>query len=71
MTTFPSFEENLNLREQIARIDKTQAEIQKTQADLAKIKLETRYYPGVLFFQGGLATAALITAIAGAVKLFG
>ena len=48
MATIPSFEDKLDLREQIARIDKTQAEI-------AKIKVDTRWTP----FQ---ASAALMTA---------
>lgn len=71
MASIPSFEEALDLREQIARIDKTQAEIQKTQADLAKVKLEVKYYPGVLIFQASVALAAIVTALVGIYKLFG
>jgi hypothetical protein len=61
----------LDIREQLARIDKMQVEIQKTQADLAKTKLEVRFFGGTLFFQATLAAAALLTAGAAIGKLFG
>ena len=48
MAAVPPVEESLNIREQIARIDKTQAEI-------SKIKLDTRWTPF-------LASASLMTA---------
>lgn len=48
MATFPDLQDNLNIREQIARIDKTQAEI-------TKIKIDTRWTPF-------LASASLMTA---------
>lgn len=70
MATTPSLQDTLDLREQIARIDKTQADIQKTQADLAKVKLEVKYYPGVLVFQGAAALAAILAAAAAIVKIF-
>ncbi|MGB3472107.1 MAG: hypothetical protein WBA51_14910 [Erythrobacter sp.] len=70
MAAIPSFKDQLNLREQIARIDKTQADIQKAQADLAKIRLEVKYYPGVLIFQGAAALAAILAAAAAIVKIF-
>lgn len=61
----------LDIREQLARIDKMQVEIQKTQADLAKTKLEVRFFPGTLIFQATLAAAALMTAGAAIAKFFG
>lgn len=70
MATTPSLQDTLDLREQIARIDKTQADIQKTQAGLAKVKLEVKYYPGVLVFQGAAALAAILAAAAAIVKIF-
>ena len=63
MATVPSLQDTLDLREQIARID-------KTQADLAKVKLEVKYYPGVLVFQGAAALAAILAATAAIVKIF-
>lgn len=71
MATIPSFTETLDIREQIARIDKAQAEIQKTQADLAKVKLEVKYYPGLIFFQFAAGLAAIATAAVAVIKLFG
>jgi len=64
-------EPTLDIREQIARIDKMQAEIAKTQADLAKTKLEVRFFPGTLLFQATVAAAALMTAGAAIAKFFG
>lgn len=61
----------LDIREQLARIDKMQAEIQKTQAELAKVKLDVRFYPGTLLFQATLAAAALVTAGAAIAKFLG
>ena len=69
MATVPNITEQLDLREQIARIDKMQAEIHKTQAELSKITLDVRFYPGTLLFQGTLAAAALVGAGAAIAKL--
>ena len=52
----------LDIREQLARIDKMQAELQK-------IMQETRLATPQMFFQGALAMAALIGAGAALAKL--
>lgn len=63
MATAPDDITPLDMREQLARIDKMQAEIQKVMQD-------TRLATPQMFFQGGLATAALIGAGAALAKLF-
>jgi hypothetical protein len=63
MATAPDDITPLDMRERLARIDKMQAEIQKVMQD-------TRLATPQMFFQGGLATAALIGAGAALAKLF-
>lgn len=56
--------EILDIDEQIARIEKTQAEVRK-------IVQETRLATPQMYFQGSLATAALIGAAVAVFKVFG
>ena len=69
MATLPD-EATLNIREQIARIDKTLDEISKTRAEVRKIELEAKYLPRTVNFQAMIATAALLGAGAAIAKLF-
>lgn len=48
----------LDIGEQLARIDRVQAEIHRTQAELAALKLEARFFP--VLVQGILAAVALM-----------
>lgn len=70
MATIPSFEEQLDLREQIARIDRTQAETAKMTAEVAKIKIDTRVTPLQIGFAGLAAGAALFGAAVAFVQVF-
>ena len=63
MATQLDSEPPLDIREQLARIDKMQAELQKIMQD-------TRLATPQMFFQGALAMAALIGAGAALAKLF-
>lgn len=56
MTTVASH--HLDIGEQLARIDRVQAEIHRTQAELAAVKLEPRFFPVVV--QAILAAVALM-----------
>ena len=59
MSDFPAdYTERLNLREQIARIDRNQAEVQKLLAEAAKFKRER-------FFAPILAAGVLAGAVGG------
>ena len=60
----------LDLREQIARIDKTLEEIAKTRVEVRKITAEVEFMPRSMIFQAMLATAALLGAGAAIAKLF-
>lgn len=60
----------IDLREQLTRIDKMQAELQKLNADTLKVVQDTTLAKPQLLFQGALAMAALIGAVAAIVKLF-
>lgn len=62
MASTPPFEDHLNLREQIARIDKMQAEI-------TKIKVDTRIAPWQMALTGMGAGAALLAAGAALTQL--
>ena len=62
-------EPSLDIREQIARIDKTLEEISKTRLEVRKIAVETDYLPRTMIFQAMLATAALLGAGAAIAKL--
>ncbi len=64
------FEPSLDLREQIARIDKTLEEIAKTRVEVRKISAEVEFLPRSMIFQAMLATAALLGAGAAIAKLF-
>lgn len=70
MATTPSFEDQLNLREQIARIDKTQAEIAKMTAGVAKIKIDTRFAPAQVGFAGLAAGATIVGAVVAFIQIF-
>lgn len=50
----------LDIGEQLARIDKVQVEIHRTQAELAAVKLETRFFP-VLVSSTAAAIALMAT----------
>jgi hypothetical protein len=56
MTTAAS--PHLDIGEQLAHIDRVQAEIHRTQAELAAVKLETRFFP--VLGQATLAAVALM-----------
>ena len=60
----------LDIREQLVRIDKMQAELQETQVKINKMTQDIRLATPQTFFQGGLAMAALIGAGAALAKLF-
>ena len=60
----PEHEHLLDLREQIARIDKMQAEI-------AQIKINTRFEPWRIFLAALVSAVALIGAVAAFLKLVG
>lgn len=61
----------LDMREQLTRIDKMQAELSKTLAEQVKVKQDTRLAPVALAFSGLAAGAALFAAGAAFVKVFG
>ncbi len=63
MASTPSTDQPLDIREQIARIDKMQAEI-------VKIKVDTRFAPFTVALTGAGAAAALIAATVTLTKLF-
>ena len=60
----------LDIREQLVRIDKMQAELQKVMRETQKVVQDTKLATPQMFFQGGLAMAALIGAGAALAKLF-
>ena len=62
MATLPDSGPPLDIREQLARID-------KMQADLQKIMQETKLATPQMFFQGALAMAAMIGAGVALAKL--
>ena len=63
-------EPSLDLREQIARIDKTLEEIANTRVEVSKISAEADFMPRAMVFQAMLATAVLLGAGAAIAKLF-
>ncbi len=69
MATVPNSDPPLDLREQLVRIDRTQAELQKFMAETQKITQDTRLATPQMFFQGALAMAALIGAGVALAKL--
>ncbi len=70
MATLQPDEAPLDLREQIARIDKMQAELQKIMRETVKVSQDTELAKPQLLFQGALAASAAIAAVATVVKLF-
>lgn len=70
MATDPAFHEPpLDIREQIARIDRMQVEISKWKVEMSKTAQETRYGPFILIFTGMGAAAAFFAAGAAFTKL--
>lgn len=61
----------LDMREQLTRIDKMQAELSKTQAELVKVRQDTTPAPIALAVTGAGAGAALFAAGAAFIKLIG
>ena len=45
MSEFAEYKDRLDMREQLARIDKAQAEIQKYAAETRKLQIETKIMP--------------------------
>ena len=70
MATVPNFENELNLREQIARIDRTQAEASKMTAEVAQIKFNTKLEPWRVGLSGVVAGGALVTAVIALLEVF-
>jgi hypothetical protein len=69
MATSP-IDDSIDVREQITRIDKMQAEMQKLNADTLKVLQDTSLAKPQLMFQGALAMAAMIASVAALAKLF-
>ena len=69
MAAAPTDDQPFDLREQLARIDKMQAEIQKHYDDAAKVRQETKLAPLTVIFTGLGAGAALFAAGGAFVKL--
>jgi hypothetical protein len=61
---------SIDLREQLARIDKIHADIQKTLTENGKLMAETKVVPFAAIFQGLIAIAGLLGAGAAITKLF-
>lgn len=70
MATQLDSEPPLDIREQLARIDKMQAELQKVMRETQKLGQDIKLATPQMFFQGALAMAALIGAGAALAKLF-
>ena len=74
MATYPDFPEfSLDIREQIARIDKTQAELSRIQGELNKWQLEelkTRAETAKIERDTLLAPWSMLLAVAGALSGF-
>ena len=61
---------SIDLREQLARIDKIHADIQKTLTENGKLMAETKVVPFSAIFQGLIAVAGLLGAGAAIARLF-
>ena len=61
---------SIDLREQLARIDKIHADIQRTLTENGKLLAETKVVPFAAIFQGLIAVAGLLGAGAAITKLF-
>jgi len=68
-TAAPDHDQPLDIREQVARIDKTQAELQKIFAETLKVQQDTRFAPFTMLAAGAGASGALIAAGAALAKL--
>ena len=62
--------EPVDLREQLARIDRMRAELQKLSADTLKVLQDTTLARPQLLAHGALTMAAMIGTVAAIVKLF-
>ena len=62
--------EPVDLREQLAHIDRMRVELQKLNADTLKVLQETTLATPRLLFLGALTMAAMIGTVAAIVKLF-
>jgi len=62
--------EPIDLREQLAHIDRMQAELQKLNADTLKVIQDTSLAKPQLLFHGAVTMAAMIGTVAAIVKLF-
>ena len=73
MSDIPSdWQGQLNIREQIARIDRTQAEIQKLLAEQPKLRAETRKYRFDPFLVvAGMMVAAIVARLPEILRAFG
>ena len=69
MAATPSLEP-IDLREQLAHIDRMRAELQKLNTDTLKVLQDTTSARPQLLFHGVLITAAMIGAVAAIVKLY-
>jgi len=70
ITATAPIDQPIDLREQLTRIDKMQAELQKLNADTLKVLQDTTLAKPQLLFQGALAMAAMIGAVAAIAKMF-
>ena len=70
MATLSDNRPSFDAREQLARIDKMQAELSKTQVEIQKITQDIKLATPQMFFQGALAMAAILGAGAALAKLF-
>ena len=61
--------EPVDLREQLAHIDRMRAELQKLNADTLKVLRDTTFARPQLLFHGALTMAAMIGTVAAIVKL--
>ena len=61
---------NVDIQKMGVEIQKTGVEIQKTSVEIQKLVQDIKLATPQLFFQGGLATAALIGATAAIAKIF-
>ena len=62
--------EPIDLREQLAHIDRMRAELQKLNADTLKVLRDTTLARPQLLLHGALTMAAMIVIVAAIVKLF-
>lgn len=60
----------VDLREQLAHIDRMRAELQKINADTLKVIQNTTLAKPQLLFHGALTMAAMIWTVAATVRLF-